>query len=348
MSQKALVSPVELNNEPIDFVYLYVNGSDPTQSMLVDSISRDEARSKIKGRASLNSARFRDWGELRYSIRSVVRNAPWFRRMYLVLRNNSTQLPSWLSSHAVGDRLRVVTHDEIFPKGGNYLPTASSRAIEANVHRIDGLSKRFVLMNDDFFVFSPLEKRLLFPSSTSHFICLNSASAPDEKVIVRNPTARELSVKRASSLLNSAYGYHKRRDDCHAPQVIDVELMSQLQSLFPEEFKAVISNRARTGDTITVRYMYNQWLLDTHREFQVVSRTWAIRNALSFGITSSMLRNKIYFLLASILRPQFLATNDNVDDNTPNIDGIHSAFKCFCEKNFPWRSQFEIENEEEK
>ncbi len=44
--------------------------------------------------------------------------------------------------------MTLVSHEDIFPDP-SHLPTYSSPAIETNLHRIPGLSKRFIYMNDD-------------------------------------------------------------------------------------------------------------------------------------------------------------------------------------------------------
>jgi UDP-N-acetylglucosamine-lysosomal-enzyme len=50
---------------------------------------------------------------------------------------------------------RVVRHEEIFANK-SHLPTFSSSAIECHLHRIRGLSARFVYFNDDVFLSSPV------------------------------------------------------------------------------------------------------------------------------------------------------------------------------------------------
>jgi hypothetical protein len=93
--------------------------------------------------------RYRDSGELRYSIRSLVKYAPWIRRIYLVTDN---QIPNWLNLE--NDRIKVVSHEEIFPNR-SHLPVFSSPAIEAHLHRIPGLSNKFIYFNDDVFLGAP-------------------------------------------------------------------------------------------------------------------------------------------------------------------------------------------------
>ena len=67
--------------------------------------------------------------ELRYSMRSLVKYAPWVRKIFLVTNG---QIPYWLNlDHP---RIKLITHEEIFPNK-SHLPTFSSPAIEANIHR---------------------------------------------------------------------------------------------------------------------------------------------------------------------------------------------------------------------
>lgn len=92
---------------------------------------------------------------MRYSLRSVVRYAPWVRHIFIVTNG---QIPSWLNLD--NPRITLVTHEvcvatpvplevsvivsfqqEIF-RNKSHLPTFSSPAIESHLHRIPGLSKR--------------------------------------------------------------------------------------------------------------------------------------------------------------------------------------------------------------
>lgn len=52
-------------------------------------------------------------------------------------------------------RLKIVTHEEIFDDH-SHLPTFSSAAIEANLHKIKGLSDKFLYLNDDIFLGQPV------------------------------------------------------------------------------------------------------------------------------------------------------------------------------------------------
>ncbi|XP_076862908.1 N-acetylglucosamine-1-phosphotransferase subunits alpha/beta isoform X2 [Brachyhypopomus gauderio] len=101
------------------------------------------AVSQSKQDEDVSASRFEDNEELRYSLRSVERHAPWVRHIFIVTNG---QIPSWLNLD--NPRITVVTHEEIF-QNVSHLPTFSSPAIETHIHRIPGLSQKFIYLNDD-------------------------------------------------------------------------------------------------------------------------------------------------------------------------------------------------------
>ncbi|GAB1598387.1 N-acetylglucosamine-1-phosphotransferase subunits alpha/beta-like isoform X1 [Argonauta hians] len=88
-------------------------------------------------------SRFEDNEELKYSLRSIEKYAPWVHNIFIVTNG---QIPSWLNLD--NPRLHIVTHEDIF-MNKSHLPTFSSPAIEANLHRIPGISDKFIYLNDD-------------------------------------------------------------------------------------------------------------------------------------------------------------------------------------------------------
>eukprot|EP00727_Mastigamoeba_balamuthi_P002975 m51a1_g12675 hypothetical protein (248) ;mRNA; f:895-2338 len=89
-------------------------------------------------------SRTRDLGTLRFSLRSLQQNAPWYG-----------QVPEWLNASSVS----VVPHAAIFPGDLSAgLPTENSNAIEANLHRIPGLSQCFLYLNDDVLLWDSLAR----------------------------------------------------------------------------------------------------------------------------------------------------------------------------------------------
>ncbi|XP_018406670.1 PREDICTED: N-acetylglucosamine-1-phosphotransferase subunits alpha/beta [Cyphomyrmex costatus] len=121
---------------PIDVVYTWVNGSDP---MFLESLQKHVSIMDLSAVAS----RFSDKDELRYSLRSLEMYAPWVRHVYIVTNG---QIPSWLDMD--NPRVTLVTHEDIFLNKSD-LPTFSSPAIESHIHRIPGVSDKFLYFNDD-------------------------------------------------------------------------------------------------------------------------------------------------------------------------------------------------------
>ena len=110
-------------------------------------IWRDNMRSL---RSETSDSRFRDNDELKYSLRSLFKFAPWVRKVFIVTND---QIPSWLNVHH--PRVVLVSHADIFANH-SHLPTFSSPAIESNLVNIAALSERFIYMNDDFFLAMPV------------------------------------------------------------------------------------------------------------------------------------------------------------------------------------------------
>ena len=141
-------------SEPIDVVYTWVDGSDPEWRRSRDralKAARKQANDSLTDDATtLDSeatdvARFQTHDELRYSLRSLETFAPWVRNVFLV---TAGQVPAWLNEEH--PRITVIDHQDIFADP-RVLPVFNSHAIEAQLHRIPGLSDRYLYMNDDIF-----------------------------------------------------------------------------------------------------------------------------------------------------------------------------------------------------
>src|SRR6201999_944559 len=94
--------------------------------------------------------RWRDNGELKFSLRSLHRHAPWIRRIFIV---TDQQVPDWLDT--AHPKIEIVDHRAIFPDH-RFLPTFNSCVIEAFLHRIPGLSAHYLYFNDDVFLGRPV------------------------------------------------------------------------------------------------------------------------------------------------------------------------------------------------
>ena len=133
----------------IDFVVLWVDGSDPEWQA-------EKAKYQGKTVNDGNSAnRFRDWGLMPYWFRAVETFCPWVRKVHFVTCGH---VPVWLNlDHP---KLNHVKHSDYIP--AEYLPTFNANTIEMNIHRIPGLAEHFVFFNDDMFLLRPMKKDAFF------------------------------------------------------------------------------------------------------------------------------------------------------------------------------------------
>ncbi|WBB59004.1 stealth conserved region 3 domain-containing protein [Streptomyces sp. WMMC500] len=84
--------------------------------------------------------------ELRHALRSLATYAPWIRRVHLLTDDG---VPPWLDTAHPG--LNVVGHREVFADP-TALPTVNPRAVESQLHHIDGLAEHFLYFGDRLFL----------------------------------------------------------------------------------------------------------------------------------------------------------------------------------------------------
>ncbi len=134
--------------EDIDFVILWVDGSDPEWRKQKKEYSHDSDDDD-------RPERYREFGTLKYLFRGIDKYAPWVRKIHFVTWGH---LPNWLdTSHP---KLHIVNHKDYMP--ADYLPVFNSDALELNLHRIDGLSERFVYFNDDMLMIDHIKPEDFF------------------------------------------------------------------------------------------------------------------------------------------------------------------------------------------
>ena len=124
----------------IDLVYLWVDGSDPVwqkkRSVFLGNVD-ENSETNCKGRYANND-------ELKYSLRSVEKYAPWIRKIFIVTDN---QTPDWLDT--TNPKIKIIDHKEIMPEVS--LPCFNSSVIEYFLYKIPDLSEHFLYANDDMF-----------------------------------------------------------------------------------------------------------------------------------------------------------------------------------------------------
>lgn len=219
---------------PIDVVYTWVDGTDKAwQRARAEALGVADPAAFTENAAS--DARFLDHDELRYSLRSLEKYAPWVNHIWIV---TAGQVPAWLNlDHP---KVTVVDHRDIWSPEG-ILPTFNSHAIEAHLHRIEGLSEHFLYFNDDVFLGRPCDPELFFEANGLEHIFLSAAKVA-EGPATPGEIASDAAGKNARRLIEEITGRRIRRKFFHAPYALRRDVSYELE----ERFRDVVVQTARS------------------------------------------------------------------------------------------------------
>ncbi|WP_028477691.1 stealth family protein [Nocardia sp. CNY236] len=247
----------------IDVVFSWVDGSDPDfrarrAGMLAQT---------VVGEGDDADARIRQVGELRYALRSVYKNAPWIRRIFIA--TDSTP-PAWLVAHPKVTVVRAADHF----RGTAGLPVFNSHAVEAQLHHIAGLSEHFVYSNDDMFFARPVRPSMFFtPGGVSRFIEADTRIGPGRTHARRSGFENAARVNRM--LLAERFGCVITRHLEHTPVPLRRSVLQEMEEEFAADFARTSSSRFRAASDISVtNSLYHYYALLTGRAApQEVART---------------------------------------------------------------------------
>jgi len=230
----------------IDVVYTWVDGDDPA---FQDSLARHRQMDPSSSDPSAaGNRRFHNSDELRYSLRSLEVNAPWTYRVFLVTNG---QTPAWLRlDHP---RLCLVTHETIFPDKSD-LPTFNSAAIEMHLHRIPGLSRQFLYLNDDTFFGRPVHPEDFFSAPAKPRIFIEPWRLPNGSEECGDLALRLLAYNHR--LLKTVLGERDYASLPHVPMLYDRNEIRKIQKPWSKEFKETSSQRFRREQTVMLHVLY--------------------------------------------------------------------------------------------
>lgn len=143
----------------IDAIITWVDGSDPAHRARLQAFLQESGLGRS---AAAAPTRFGDCGEIDYCVASLLRFAPWIRKIHIVVDQQAPALIERLKGSTYEDRVRVVDHREFFQGFEQHLPTFSNRSIECLMWRIPGLAERFIYLNDDFQLVRPVRAEDFF------------------------------------------------------------------------------------------------------------------------------------------------------------------------------------------
>lgn len=231
--------------------------------------------------ASHGVNRYRDWDELRYSIRSVEKYASSFRNKIQLLVNLvqgedgrlQKQRPTWLKDDAATqDVVQVLAQDDFFgTTERDCLPTFNSLTIENQIFNTPSDTDRLFALSDDMFlgkphaasdIYSPLFGTVMGFKSNAY----NSLSPPSERDALRFGEKPYLIY--TSWMLNRRFGSRKRKGQVHFGHSLSRSVAREAISTFPRPAlkSACQKFRGETGFQLYSWYAAFHYTIERHRE----------------------------------------------------------------------------------
>jgi hypothetical protein len=150
--------PEAAPDDGIDAVVTWVDGTDPAHRAKLDRFLG--ALGRVPEIASAD--RYRETGEFAYCIASLLRFAPWLRRIWIVTDAQEPAFMPALRASPWREKVSLVDHAVLFAGYERNLPTFNNRSLLSALWRIPGLSSRFLYLNDDFAMLRPVEPEDFF------------------------------------------------------------------------------------------------------------------------------------------------------------------------------------------
>lgn len=136
----------------MDAVITWVDGSDSAHQLKLQSYL-DSYATKPESSAS---TRFADNGEIEFSVRSLIRFAPWVDKIYIVTDKQIPHFYRNITDQSLLEKVIIVDHQVLFSGYADALPVFNSLSIEALLWNIPGLSDDFIYLNDDMMLIRPV------------------------------------------------------------------------------------------------------------------------------------------------------------------------------------------------
>lgn len=329
-----------MNNQKIDFVILWVDGSD-------EKWLEEKKQYKPDLDVSNSIIRFRDWENLKYWFRGVEKYASWVNKIYFVTYGH---LPKFLNTNH--EKLVITNHKDFIDK--DYLPTYNSNVLDLNLYKIKGLSEKFVYFNDDTFIIDKVKPEDFFKNGLPVEEYAETATIPYKTIfpytmfnnafIINNHyEKRNVYKKQFKKLFSFKYGINNFRTlfslpykkfvgfySAHLPIAFLKSYYEKLWDIEEQECIKTSKNKFRTKEDITSYII---------KEMQMLEGKFYPRKH-SFG-KYFVISNNNEKIKSAILKQKYKMVC--INDQDENIDFEKSKTEineCF-EKILPEKSSFE-------
>lgn len=308
----------------IDLVYLWVDGND------VEWLSK---KNKFLGKSNdynieaTTIARNANNDELKYSLRSVEKNIPWVRKIFIV---TDEQKPEWLQLE--NPKIELVDIRQILP--AEALPCYNSVIIEYFYYKIPGLAEHFLYANDDMFFNAQVGPEFFFDQQGLPIVRLQRAFGGKllnqmRKTLNIHTNVYRKTIENAALLVENEFGkYYSATPHHNVDAYLKSDYQKVVEEVFADDMLPNITNHLRTENDIQ-RIIFCYYALAAKRgHLRYVGRSESCR----IRVQKSDFQGYM-----SKYKPALFCLNDTHHATTDD----RARIKPFLNSLFPDKSSFE-------
>ena len=336
-------------NYPIDLVYLWCEDN-PQREKLRNEWKEKLGIMKNKNTNSLqatNKGRFVSNDELKYSLRSVEKYAPWINKIYIITDN---QAPKWLNLNH--PKIKIIDHKDIMPASAR--PSFNSVSIEHCISNIKDLSEHFLYANDDMMFGNYVQPEDFFKDGKPIYILGGKIFGFMKRIYIKITGKSDISKFQFGKTIVNAYNLVNKQftnttlDLRYPHHNIDPYLkstMKKVKETFKDEIETTINSHFRSDVNIQ-RMVYTFYaILNNEAYYKIQEKHDRIYNIKSIilgqkrKISYYVGINKINKLPEELKKYKYkmFCTNDNED----TTDADRAKYRDIMEQIFPYKSSFE-------
>ncbi len=310
-------------SHPVDIVYLWVDGNDPEWKAIKAMHQSNHKAKDPLDKQGWAPSRFADHEELRYSLRSILKFAPFFNHIYIVTMN---QKPHWLLDHP---KITIVDHAEIF-KNPEDLPTFNSQAIESNIYRIPNLSEHFIYFNDDVFLGQPVAVSDFFSLEGKVKVLFEQGLSPSGPPLIRESLYRR-AWRNTNAVLDDYYKKEARPRLCHSAFALRKSFIEEAEKEHPFVFQSNSSHKFREVNdyNITNGFLQYLWMYKEKAEIGSMSNIMITLYNEKFSYN----RKTLSLMDLKNIHHHTFCLQDEIKGKKPSI--IREQMRQFLEERFP-------------
>jgi len=220
-------------NEEIDIVIPWLNPTEQWFSQYKNYCENEDP------------CRIRDLNTIRPTIKSIIKNLPWVRYIWLIVFDEEQHNNlDW--EELKNEKVKFIYHRDILPQ--EFLPNFNSMLIEAYIHKIPELAENFIFSNDDIIFVKPIPKefyiknnKIVHRKNTLH------------KRIDRFHNTYEYIINSTCKFIKKITGEYIRADDFHMPSIHKKSLLEFIWSKSKDEiYNSFTESRIRKHKNLSI------------------------------------------------------------------------------------------------